>query len=361
MSVARKNEPVDRRGKYILHEGHVEDVYDDWSTPDLIVSDGAYGVGGFPGDPPTPEGLETWYAQHARAWSRRAHRATTLWFWNTEIGWATTHPLLAASGWEHVQTVIWDKGIAHVAGNVNGKTIRRFPTVTEICAFYRRRLTFPATGGGETPAREWLHTEWRRAGLPLHEANEACGVRNAATRKYLTQDWRWYLPPAEMMERLVRYANEHGRPSGRPYYSIDGRNPVTGAQWVGFRHSWRHQHGISNVWTHPPLNGSERYRGNGRRVAPRIHNPGRNSRAHLNQKPLEFMRRILTAASNAGNIVWEPFGGLCTCSVAAVQTGRNAFAAEVDSHFATLAKTRLVEAATAATRSRARPPGREPA
>lgn len=35
------------------------------------------------------------------------------------------------------------------------------------------------------------HHEWQRAGLPLYKANEACGVKNAATRKYLTQDWLW--------------------------------------------------------------------------------------------------------------------------------------------------------------------------
>ena len=72
-----------------------------------------------------------------------------------------------------------------------------------------------------------------------------------------------------------------------------------------------------------------------------MHNPGRNATAHLNQKPLEFMRRIVKAASNEGDTIWEPFGGLCTASVAAVETGRNAFAAEPDSYFSSLAKQRL--------------------
>ena len=50
------------------------------------------------------------------------------------------------------------------------------------------------------PVQQWLRYEWQRAGLPLARANEACGVRNAATRKYLTQDWLWYWPPGEMIE-----------------------------------------------------------------------------------------------------------------------------------------------------------------
>ena len=229
---AARDEPVAANGHYTLHEGPAENVYDNWNTPDIIVSDGAYGVGGFPGDPRTPEGLEAWYAEHVTAWSKRAHPATTLWFWNTEIGWATVHPLLAREGWEYVQTILWDKGIGHVAGNVNGDTIRRLPTVTEVCAFYRRQLTFP-TANGRLSAREWLRAEWRRTGMPLHRANEACGVKNAATRKYLTQDWLWYFPPADMMAKLIAYANKHGLPTGRPYYSMNGRTPITESEWAG--------------------------------------------------------------------------------------------------------------------------------
>ena len=44
------------------------------------------------------------------AWSRRASPQTTLWFWNTELGWATVHPLLLAQGWEFRNCHIWDKG-----------------------------------------------------------------------------------------------------------------------------------------------------------------------------------------------------------------------------------------------------------
>ena len=71
--------------------GNALDHYDAWPSPTVIVSDGAYGVSGFPGDPPTPEGLADWYAPHVAAWSRRALPSTTLWFWGTEIGWATVH------------------------------------------------------------------------------------------------------------------------------------------------------------------------------------------------------------------------------------------------------------------------------
>lgn len=332
--------PRPRRPLANLFHGDALEAYAAWPAPNTIVSDGAYGVGGFPGDPRTPEGLAEWYRPHVEAWSRRANPATTLWFWNTEIGWATVHPLLASNGWEYVQAITWDKGIRHVAGNVNGETIRQFPVATEVCIFYRRRLELP-TPDGMMVAKAWLRREWQRAGLPLSEANAACGVKNAATRKYLTQDWLWYWPPPEMMERLVEYANRHGSPAGRPYFSIDGISPVTRDEWSALRDKWNHQHGITNVWSHPPLNGDERYRGNGKRSAPRIHNPGKHATVHLNQKPLEFMRRIVTASTQCADVVWEPFGGLCSATVAAISMGRDAYAAEPVDEFYSLALQRV--------------------
>jgi site-specific DNA-methyltransferase (adenine-specific) len=323
-----------------VFRGDALDAYREWPDPAVIVSDGAYGVGGFPGDPRTADELTDWYEPHIEAWAKHAPASCTLWFWNTELGWATVHPVLAKHGWEYVQTVVWDKGIAHIAGNVNGDTIRRFPTVTEVCVFYRRRLEFP-TADGTVPAQRWMRLEWQRAGLTLSAANDACGVANAATRKYLTQDWMWYFPPPEMMERLVAYANEHGHVDGRPYYSLNGHSPVTAAEWAALRHVWNHRHGVTNVWSAPPVNGSERYKGNGVRSAPRVYRPGRNAAVHLNQKPLGFMRRIIEAVSKPGDVVWEPFGGLCTATVAAAELGRRGYAAECVDRFADLAIERL--------------------
>lgn len=325
-----------------LYAGDALDVYEAWPAPAAIISDGAYGVGGFPGDPRTPEELASWYEPHLDAWSRFAHPSTTLWFWNTEIGWATVHPSLAARGWEHVETVVWDKGIAHVAGNVNGGTLRRFPVVTEVCVFYRRRLEI-STPDGPVPVKQWLRDEWRRAGLPLGLSNQACGVKDAATRKYLAQDWLWYFPPPEMMSRLVAYANEHGERTGRPYFSVDGLRPVTAEEWGRLRHTWAHQHGITNVWAYPPLHGTERYRGDGTKTAPRVHRPGRRAALHLNQKPLELMRRIIRSCTQPGDVVWEPFGGLCSASVAAVELGRMPYAAEIMPGFSARAAERLSE------------------
>jgi site-specific DNA-methyltransferase (adenine-specific) len=328
---------------YLLHRGDALEAYDNWPTPVAIISDGAYGVRGFNGDTVGVERLTEWYRPHVDAWSRLAAPATTLWFWNTEVGWATVHRLLARSGWEYVQAITWDKGVAHIAGNVNGKTIRRFPVVTEVCVFYQRR--FEVSGAdGPMPVQRWMRHEWQRSGLPLTRANEACGVRNAATRKYLTQDWLWYWPPGLMMERLAAYANERGAESGWPYYSLDGKQPVAAKEWDALRYKWRHAHGLTNAWQLPPLHGVERIKGTMRRAAPRVYNPSSLSAAHLNQKPLEFMRRILGAVTDQDDVIWEPFGGLASASVAAVEMGRFPYVAEIDHDFAEIAAQRLDDA-----------------
>lgn len=321
---------------YRLFRGDVLDAYRNWPAPVTIVSDGAYGVRGFHGDTVGPSELADWYRPHVAAWSAAALPRTTLWFWNTEIGWASVHPLLAAHGWEYVQLVVWDKGIGHIAGNVNGKTIRQFPVVTEVCAFYQRRFSV-----GGVPVQQWVRAEWLRSGLPLARANEACGVRNAATRKYLTKDWLWYWPPGSMMERLASYAGTHGEPAGFPYFSLDGSVSVTAKEWDALRYAWRHAHGLTNVWARPPLKDDERLKGTLRRAAPRVYKPSAASAAHLNQKPLEFMERLISAVTAPGDSVWEPFGGLCSAAVAAVALGRHGYAAEIDPAFAELAEERL--------------------
>ena len=61
--------------------------YETWETPTVIVSDGPYGVNGFPGDLLTNKGLDSWYEPHVKKWSELSTPLTTLWFWNTELGW----------------------------------------------------------------------------------------------------------------------------------------------------------------------------------------------------------------------------------------------------------------------------------
>ena len=87
-------------GAFELFRGDALDAYRTWAAPAAIISDGAYGVRGFHGDTVGPDALPDWYRPHVAAWSAAATPATTLWFWNTEIGWASVHPVLAGYGWD---------------------------------------------------------------------------------------------------------------------------------------------------------------------------------------------------------------------------------------------------------------------
>jgi site-specific DNA-methyltransferase (adenine-specific) len=53
------------------------------------------------------------------------------------------------------------------------------------------------------------------------------------------------------------------------------------------------------------------------------------------------MQRQILASTDPGDVVWEPFGGLCSASIAALQVGRRAYAAELNADYFKVAVKRL--------------------
>ena len=309
------------RQSRIVH-GDSMQASENWPRPTCILVDGPYGVGGYAGDPRAAEGLGDWYEPHISVWTKRATATTTLWFWNTEIGWATVHPILAKFGWQYRGCNIWNKGTSHVAGNVNTATMRKFPVVTEVCAHYVRPATFMLNDGVEGSMQSWLRHEWRRSGLPWRDADKACGVKSAATRKYLTADALWYCPPKEKLELLAAYANEHGDATGRPYFDIgdskESLNTEKGTGWSQLRGKFQCPFGVTNVWSTPHVEGTERIKGRDGKPL------------HPCQKPLALMRLLVECSTDVGDVVWEPFGGLCPGAVVCEELERRYFGAEID-------------------------------
>jgi len=97
------------------------------------------------------------------------------------------------------------------------------------------------------------------------------------------------------------------------------------------RAKWHHEHGITNVWSESANRGEER-----------VKDDTTDKYAHANQKPLKLIERIIKASSDAGDIVWEPFGGLCTTAVAALRTERLCYSAEISLAYYKLAHKRLI-------------------
>lgn len=317
-----------------IYHGDFAHVSSDWPSPTAIVVDGPYGLSSYPGDFPSTQGLAEWYRPYLELMAQRSTPQTTLWFWNSELGWATVHPVLEACGWRYRSCHIWDKGSSHIAGNSNSQRLRKFPVVTEVCVQYVREAEFTVNGKKAT-MQDWLRDEWKRTGLPFCLANEACGVANAATRKYLTACHLWYYPPVESFVRLSDYANKHGDPSGRPYFSIDGIRPVSGEEWANMRAKFYCEHGVTNVWREPPVNDSERIKNGNRSV-------------HMNQKPLRLLELIIRTCTDENDTVWEPFGGLCSTAIAAQLLHRKCYSAEIVASYYEAACTRLANIERAA-------------
>ncbi len=319
-----------RRGSSEIHFDRAEALYPSWPAPVCIVADGPYGLSGFPGDLHSASGLAEWYRPHIEAWSERSGPQTTLWFWNSELGWATVHPEFVAAGWEYRSCHVWDKGLSHVAGNANTKTLRKFPVTTEVCVQYIK----PARIDGLS-MQNWLRREWSRTGLPMRLANDACGVLNAATRKYLTADHLWYFPPPSAFARMAAYANEHGEPTGRPYFSADGKRPIGEDEWAVMRAKFDCPIGVTNVWRQPHVSGGERVAGE------RSAMQWKFKSLHGSQKPLSLVELTIAASTDPGDTIWEPFGGLCPAAVGAWRLGRACHSAEIVPEFYRAAVARL--------------------
>lgn len=132
-----------------------------------------------------------------------------------------------------------------------------------------------------------------------------------------------------MIERLAGYAQTYGRPTSWPYFSLNGKDHVTAEQWSRMRAKWNHTHGITNVWAEPAVRGTERLKEGGAKAL------------HANQKPLRLIERVIMASSDPGDVVWEPFGGLCSAAIAALHTGRCCYSAEINLDYYRSAQARL--------------------
>lgn len=291
------------RSNILIFEGDSLEHYSRWGTPAMIMSDGPYEAEGC---------LSDFYEPHIAEWSRHAMPQTTLWFWCSEVGWAEVHQTIVSHGWEYRSCNIWNKGASGISGDVPSRTSSSIPVVTEVCVQYSRKPLLNIDGA-EVPIKSWLRCEWERTGLPYSAANEACGVSDAATRKYLTESDVWYMPPVDALCRMTEYANLNGAEEGRPYFSLDGESPMTRADWMRCRPKFRCPYGMTNVWD------ARRFRAS------------RSQRSkHQSQKPLPLVRTLVEMSTGIGDAVWEPFGGMCTAAVASYELGRACRSAEKD-------------------------------
>jgi len=303
------------------HHGNGLDIYPTLPADAyaLIVSDGAYGIGGFPGDPKSPKGLADWYRPHLEAWDRLAAPSSSLYFWNTPEGCARMLPEVEAHGWRLYSIVRWHKGMAALAGRLDSEAIRGWPVSSEDCYFFVREsvdISALAARGVTTGAdglahksfgeaagaderntvRAFMRSEWmERAGLAIGDATDRAYKSSAS--HYFTRS-QWAMPTWEGFAALAIYAKEHAPPVERPYLVTEAVWSRRGGlresyealreEYEALRYPFTLPQGVTDVWSAPPVSAKRR---------------------HSCAKRPEHIERIVKASSREGDRVLEPFGG----------------------------------------------------
>ena len=119
---------------------------------------------------------------------------------------------------------------------------------------------------------------------------------------------------------------------------MDGRRPLSGREWSALRAKFSCAVGVTNVWREPQVGGAERIRGSRNGMKYKFRS------LHGSQKPLRFIDTIVRASTDPGDVVWEPFGGLCPGAVVSFLSGREYYAAETVPEFYAAAQGRLAAA-----------------
>ncbi len=69
----------------------------------------------------------------------------------------------------------------------------------------------------------------------------------------------------------------------------------------------------------------------------------KNKIYHLSQKPIRLMRRIILSMTNKKDLVFDPFLGTGTTSVACKELSRKSIGIEINKEYALIAKKRLLK------------------
>ena len=324
------------------HKGDGVDIYPTLPADafTLIVSDGAYGIGGFPGDPKSPKALADWYAPHLAAWDRLAAPSSSLYFWCTPEGCARMLPAVEAAGWRYYARIVWHKGMAALAGRLDSEAMRGWAVASEDCYFYvREAVDISALAAAEVTGdldglthksvleasgadprntvRAFLRAEWiDRAGLGIGDAVKAW---KSSASHYFTRS-QWAIPTWDAFLALARFAEEHApRTDPRPYLvtaavwerlgSLRESYEALRGEYEALRYPFALPQGVTDVWAGLPVN-----------------RPGRHGCA----KRDDHIERIVKASSRPGDRVLEPFGGGAPVLRACRKLGRSCDSIERD-------------------------------
>ncbi len=169
------------------------------------------------------------------------------------------------------------------------------------------------------PIREYIASEWERAGLKPKDADTATGMRYMASRHYFPRS-QWYLPTAEHYAAMQAYANQNGGDYLRREYE-DLRREYEDLRRPFFanRDAW-----YTDVWRFPTVSN---YRGK-----------------HPAEKPVEMLRYIVEVSTRPGDVVLDTFCGSGTTGVACAELGRHFIGIDLDERWVARTRDRIAMA-----------------
>jgi hypothetical protein len=293
----------------------------------LIVSDGAYGIGGFPGDPKSPRGLADWYRPHLEAWDRLAAPSSSLYFWGSPEGCARMLPVVEEYGWTLRNQITWDKGMAIWAARPGSTAgFRMFPPVKEDCYSFVRESVDISALAADVIYRD-LDAKRRDSSAPVHmrAEREAAGATRRQVAHYFRSasggltgcvtNWEegYNFPTWEIWQRFAAALQAISpRSAERPYLVTEAVWSRRGGlresyealreEYEALRYPFTLPQGVTDVWSAPPVSAKRR---------------------HSCAKRPEHIERIVKASSRPGDRVLEPFGGGAPVLRACQKLGRS--------------------------------------
>ena len=205
-------------------------------------------------------------------------------------------PELRNIGFSLRQQIVVDKGMRSVAGRAT-KNYRMFPNTTESILFLiKDNIPF---------SRRLLKDRQAATGLSAKEINERLGVKSNGGGMwsiYTGKNVCGQFPTKEIWDRL-RTILEFNEPYERVAQTF---NPIMG---------------LSDVWTDIDFCEGERF--------------------HPTQKPLKLLERLISVASNDGDVVLDPFFGSGNALIAARNMNRRYIGIEKDENYFKVASQRL--------------------
>ena len=205
-------------------------------------------------------------------------------------------PHLATMGLELRQQIIIDKGMKAVSGRAT-KNYKMFPNVTESILFIIK--------DSKKFIKPFLKNRQKELGLSAKEINERLGVKSNGGGMwsiYTGKNVCEQFPTEESWDKLSRVLE-----FDIPYSKL--------AQ------TFNPQMGFTDVWTDIDFYSERRY--------------------HPTQKPLKLIRRLVSASSNEGDVVLDPFVGVGSTVLGCLPLHRHYIGFELNKDYFGIAQRRI--------------------